>query len=204
MMQASKILLSKEELRLAENADWILTKNGIIQKIISLFGSVAESFRDILIANTAALPEEVFSFSPKISRGEQYLGLPYVMLDYPRIFSRENVFAIRTFFWWGNYFSLTLHLKGTFKNNYQQKLQEHFSFLATNGFSIAVSEDEWRHDFTDENYMRMSDGFDSSQKNQMKEKEFLKVAVKWPLKESHQIQLLLETQYANLLKVVCS
>jgi hypothetical protein len=203
-MQASKILLSAEELRLAENAEWILTKNRIIQKIISLFGSVAESYKDILIANRSSLPEDVFSSSAKISRGEQYLGLPYVMLDYPRIFSRENIFAIRTFFWWGNYFSLTLHLKGTHKNIYQHKLQEHFSFLGSNGFSIAVSDDEWRHDFAGENYVRMIDGLGTEYKKEMPQREFLKVAVNWRLKDADQIQLLLETQYSNLLKVISS
>jgi hypothetical protein len=203
-MHASKILLSAEELRLAENAEWILTKNRIIQKIISLFGSVAESYKDILIANRSSLPEDVFSSSAKISRGEQYLGLPYVMLDYPRIFSRENIFAVRTFFWWGNYFSLTLHLKGTYKNIYQHKLQEHFSFLGSNGFSIAVSDDEWRHDFAGENYVRMIDGLGTAYKKEMPEKQFLKVAVNWRLKDADQIQLLLETQYSNLLKVISS
>ena len=53
--------------------------------------------------------------SPKISKGENYRGLPYVMLDYPRLFGREEVLAIRTFFWWGHGFSVTLHLKGGYR-----------------------------------------------------------------------------------------
>ncbi len=34
------------------------------------------------------------------------------MLDYPRAFGRDSIFACRTFFWWGRFFSLTLHLAG--------------------------------------------------------------------------------------------
>jgi hypothetical protein len=36
------------------------------------------------------------------------------VLDYPRIFTEEDVFAFRTLFWWGNYLSFTLHLKGKY------------------------------------------------------------------------------------------
>ena len=51
--------------------------------------------------------------TPKIAKGENYLQLPYVLLDYPRCFDKENIFAIRTMFWWGNFFSITLHLSGS-------------------------------------------------------------------------------------------
>ena len=64
------------------------------------------------------LPEEVLIQSPKISRGENYNGLPYVMLDYPRCFGKEDVFAMRTMFWWGNFFSITWHLKGKYSKEY--------------------------------------------------------------------------------------
>ena len=32
------------------------------------------------------LPGDIAAIAPKIARGENYLGLPYVMLDYPRYF----------------------------------------------------------------------------------------------------------------------
>jgi len=61
--------------------------------------------------------------SPKISRGENYLGLPYLVLDYPRLFRPDAVLAIRTFFWWGHFFSSTLQLSGGYKTEFLSRLQ---------------------------------------------------------------------------------
>ena len=117
MMNASKIQLSAEEWQLVQNSDWILTKHRIIGKVYQLFGLLADDMRAGGPA-PAGLPETVWRHAPKISKGEQYCQLPWVVLDYPRHFTREQVFAIRSFFWWGHYFSCTLHLKGS----YQQQL----------------------------------------------------------------------------------
>ena len=107
-----------------------------------MFAGLSEDYRVIL-------PSEK---SPKISKGENYQGLPYVMLDYPRQFGREDVLAIRTFFWWGHGFSVTLHLKGTWRATYLPVLQQRWKELAAAGFNIGISEDEWRHEHLPETY----------------------------------------------------
>src|SRR5262245_43273102 len=105
-MNRAKIQLTADELTLVQNADWLLTKNNIIEKVFEMFGDVAAGAGDIFKQHSASLPQEAFVQSPKISKGEKYLGLPYVMLDYPRLFTKDDVFAIRTLFWWGNFFSI--------------------------------------------------------------------------------------------------
>ena len=156
-MNAAKIHLSEEELSLVQNAGWLLTKNTIIEKVYVLFGEIAHEMRDrVNAANPAWLSEEVRMISPKISKGENYRGLPYVMLDYPRLFGREHTFAIRTFFWWGHYFSVTLHIKGHYKEQYQQSLLHHLPMLAEREFYICIGEDEWRHEFEEDNYTPLS------------------------------------------------
>ena len=201
-MQASKILLSEEELKLAENSDWILTKNQIIKKIISLFAQLADSYREATNASKEFLPEEVLGTSPKISRGEQYQGLPYVMLDYPRVFSKEDVFAIRTFFWWGNFFSLTLHLKGKYKQEFGNNLKTNISLLSQHNFFIAESKDEWRQDFEADNYTPVIKTDPDSLIQKVDGKDFLKLAVKWPLKSSNEIATVLENHHALLMRVI--
>ena len=64
--------------------------------------------------------------SPKISKGENYKGLPWLVLDYPRYFNKEDIFAIRTLFWWGNFFSITLHISGKYKMRYEKKIIDSF------------------------------------------------------------------------------
>ena len=201
-MQASKILFSAEEIRWAENSEFILTKNRIIKKIISLFALLSDEYREIAEEKRKLLPEEFYSFSPKISRGEQYLGLPYVILDYPRIFAKDNVFAIRTFFWWGNYFSLTLHLKGEYKDAFGEKIRKNLQLLSENDYWIAVSDDEWRHDFEEENYVPLKSGGVAILNENIQQKAFLKLAVRWPLQNGNEIEPLFKEQFSILLNII--
>ncbi|MBS1566792.1 MAG: hypothetical protein JST39_20575, partial [Bacteroidetes bacterium] len=112
-MDASKIQLSGDEWQLVQNSDWILTKHAVIDKVYTMFGEIAATMQTEL-ANDPAFPAELLKNAPKISKGEQYRRMPWVVLDYPRVFSKEHTMAIRHFFWWGHYFSSTLHVKGRF------------------------------------------------------------------------------------------
>jgi hypothetical protein len=201
-MQTSKIQFSPEELRLAENSEMILTKNRIIKKAMSVFGSIADEYSSLAEQYRQELPSEFFTLNPKISRGEQYLGLPYVILDYPRIFSKDHVFAIRSFFWWGNYFSLTLHLKGTYKDAFGKKIRKHFELLTRNDYCIAISDDEWRHDFEEENYVALKNGGIKMLEQNIVAGSFLKLAVKWRLQQGNEIELLLKKQFSILIDIL--
>src|SRR5689334_6032402 len=119
-MNQTKIMLSQKEMELVTRADWILTKNGIIKKVKQLFEELQEKQTEELKAHRSELPAAVFSFSPKISKGENYQGLPYLVLDHPRIFEKENILAVRTLFWWGNFFSTTLHVAGEYKKKLEK------------------------------------------------------------------------------------
>lgn len=96
--------------------------------------------------------QELGRNGPKISRGENYKGFPWVVLDYPRSFGREDVFAIRSLFWWGHYFSVTLHLKGRYKEICLPAIRSRISVLAAAGFHICISADEWRHELAADHY----------------------------------------------------
>ena len=122
MNSFSKILLSADELQLVNNTDWILTKRKIMHKVTGLLGDISEHQKLMVENESNWLPGEVVQSTPKIAKGENYLQLPYMLLDYPRCFNDGNIFAVRTMFWWGNFFSITLHLSGTYKKTFQQKL----------------------------------------------------------------------------------
>lgn len=166
-MKGANLQLSPEEMRLVREPGWILTKNSIIKKVVGLFAGLSEDYRAALeglasapaaTAPNPAAPAAMVAVagspfgSPKISKGENYQGLPYVMLDYPRLFGREDVLAIRTFFWWGHSFSVTIHLKGTYRDHYLPVLQQRWAELAAAGFHVGISEDEWRHEHAPETY----------------------------------------------------
>jgi hypothetical protein len=200
-MQVSKVQFSPNELNLALNAEWILTKNRVIGKVMSLFGEAANDYRKLTELLMGVLPEQFNSYSPKISRGEQYRQLPYVILDYPRIFSKDDIFAIRTFFWWGNFFSITLHLKGQYKNQFQERILKNIQFFSQNHYSIAVSEDEWRHDFEEGVFEGVSDS-ETIFKERIGQDKFIKLVRRWPIQQANQIRMLLAIEFEKIINVI--
>lgn len=197
-MEEAKIKLSEDELLLVQNAGIILTKNAIMQKAVSLFGLLAEGMKTE--SENAQLPGEVMMTTPKISKGEHYKGLPYVVLDYPRLFTQENIFAIRTLFWWGNYFSITLHLKGVYKEMLALRIKENISLLAEKQFSICISSDQWRHELEADNYISLS-GLTENELNEIIEKnQFLKLAAKTEFAQWDHSVILLLGLFKNILQ----
>ena len=139
VMEVSKIHLSSAEMELMQDAEIILTKNRILEKMKALLEEVQEKQFDFVKKNN--LTDEVFKVSPKISKGENYLGLPYLILDYPRYSSENNFFFIRIMFWWGKFFSCTLHLAENSKKRFSEKIQDSHSQLQN--FYVSTSEDQW-------------------------------------------------------------
>lgn len=199
-MEGTKILLSAEELELVQNSRWLLTKNNIIEKAKELFGGLAASLVQQTARYESHFPQAVHLYSPKVFKGEYYQGLPYVMLDYPRIFTKDDVFAIRTFFWWGNFFSVTLQLKGSYQQLYAPVLLKHKELLAEQGFYIALSDDEWRHDFEPDNYQPLAAG--SELFEQMINGKFLKIALRLPLACWNEASALIERHHTTIINVL--
>ncbi|MBC7889579.1 MAG: hypothetical protein H7Z13_17020 [Ferruginibacter sp.] len=153
MMGKTKIALSASEQELVCNKEWILTKLIIIEKVYRLFGMLALSMEQYIEQNKAILPVQAGQINPKISRGENYRGLPYVMMDYPRHFTKESTLAIRTLFWWGNFFSIHLQLSGACKEKAMATLKANFVCLQQKGYSLCVHAGPWEHHFEPDNYL---------------------------------------------------
>ncbi len=109
-MQSSKLVFSDSELLLAQNREVILTKIAVIDKVYHQFGKLGNALFEYFKANRQAYNQEL-SILPKISKGENYLGFPWVMLDYPRFFDKDRGhLALRTFFWWGHNYLVQLQV----------------------------------------------------------------------------------------------
>jgi len=182
-MDKAKIRLSAKEAELVANADWILTKNVVLQKVKYMLEELQAEQQNFLRANPGILPAEVIAIPPKISRGENYKGLPYLVLDYPRYFGKDDHLAIRSMFWWGNFFSSTLHLTGVYKKMYETKIESSFSSLKENSFFIGAGNDQWEHHFETNNYLSLKEMTDTGFKSFTSNKEFIKLAKKIPLEQ---------------------
>jgi hypothetical protein len=203
MMQQTKIQLLPAEMELVSSPDIILTKNAILQKIKSFLEELQIKQQDILKNYSSHLPEEVLKISPKISRGENYKGLPWLVLDNPRHFQHNNIFAIRAMFWWGNFFSLTLHLSGKYKSDLLKKISKNFSLLAESNFYIYTGQKEWEHDFDPNSYKRISALTKEEFGKIFAENSFLKLAIKFPIDSLGAIEDKLLRNYELLVKCCC-
>jgi hypothetical protein len=194
----SKLTLSPFETELVQNAGWILTKNGIMQKLQLLLGEVQQNISDYTLQHPDIFPAEAKTTSPKISRGENYLGLPWMMLDYPRHFEKENFFAIRIMFWWGNYFSTTLHISGRYKERLTPPLLARYEDLSNNNFYICIHDDQWHHELDEKNYTAIA-GMDRRDfEKYLRANEFIKLASKTELKNWDVAVSELSAGYAKL------
>ena len=202
-MSGAKVTLSPKELELVNNADCILTKNRIIQKVANLFGELSNTYRQDIDKHTTFTDSEVFSLAPKVSRGEQYQQLPYMMLDYPRYFTLQDIFAVRTFFWWGNHCSIQLVLKGKYLAEYGASIDNYFQLFGkyaseTKDWYVGVGADPWQHHFEKDNYISIADWNGAS----VKELPFLKLAKKIPLEEWDDIEQFMVKHFNRLLSML--
>jgi len=180
-MEGSKIHLSEAELNLACNAEIILTKNTIIKKTIALLQTLQEAMT--IEKQSNVFTNKLFSVSPKISKGENYLGLPYVVLDYPRISGGGDLCFIRTMFWWGNFFSSTLQLSGAYKKEFFNTIASSYQLLCKENYFIGTGADPWHHHFEETNYRKINSLTAKEFLKIIHDKPHIKIAAKWPLEE---------------------
>lgn len=193
-MHNAKIQLSADELQFAQNSNIILTKNRIISKSIELMEALAAVFQEMSKPYLSGLPAE--ANAPKISKGERYMDLPYVILDYPRLFKHHDIFAIRTMFWWGHHISITLHLKGAYT-----LLLPSANTLQT-GWYLQVAGDEWQHHYDHTTHRLLN----SMRRDQFKTicdtLPFVKIAYFLPVEDWNEATTLLPEKFRTLITVL--
>lgn len=197
MGSATKITLSDKELSLVTNAEWILTKQVIIEKVYHLFAEIIPAVKLAILNEQSSLPTEVISSVPKIYKGENYLQLPYVMLDYPRCFDKENIFAVRTMFWWANFFSITLHVSGIYVADLKEKLLKNKTLLETD-FYIGINENQWEHHFEVNNFVPYHQLTAAQHTKLFRQNDFIKLALKFDLHQWNHMHALLSAGYKKI------
>ncbi|HEY5406943.1 MAG TPA: hypothetical protein VIJ92_07645 [Ginsengibacter sp.] len=198
MNTQTKIRLSPLETELVQNREWILTKHSIIKKVYEIFGEMLIIYKDALQQKTYSIADSYKLSGGKISKGENYMGLPYVILDYPASFTKEDIFAIRTFFWWGNFFSISLHVSGK-RFLLTGNFSNIFLFLQQNKFYICVNEDEWQYDFDPSNYIAVSHLSETSFKEILK-RNFFKISKNLELNRWDEAQEFLKESFEEIIE----
>jgi hypothetical protein len=200
MSEEAKIHLSAFETELVNNTEWIFTKQLIIEKIYHFFGHLQDRYKNLLEDNKGIPQQLLQKQRAKISRGENYNGLPYIILDYPATFSKENIFAIRTMFWWGNFFSISLHLSGESLHS-NKETDKWLPFLREKNFYVCINEKEWEHDFSSLNYIR-ANNLNAKQIAEISSRSFFKTGKNIALYNWDSVPSFLENAFAEIIEFV--
>lgn len=202
MKNQTKIQLSTYEMELVSNAELLLTKNAIMEKVKQVLENIQYAQQHFLNTGRINLPSEILRPLPKISKGENYKGLPYFVLDHPRYFDKENKLAIRTMFWWGNFFSITLHLSGIYKKKLEKKIIDSRNILIKNDFYVCIHSKEWEHHFEIDNYISAGKMNKPDFENLVRESSFLKLAKKISLEKWKDAEKILLSDYKQIIKLL--
>ena len=137
--------LTDKELYYLSDTDFLRTKVIIYQKTDQLLSATQQRLKEYLEHQSPVFPEGVLTRGGKISRGENYQDLPYHVLDFPRKFTREDIFTLRTMVWWGNQLSVTLHLAGDSLEIYRSRIARRLRRLQAWHWKVCVGEDPWQY-----------------------------------------------------------
>lgn len=198
-MKSAKIRLSEEEQNLVMNGDWILTKNRVLEQISSFLAELQLSQIN-LVRQHFELPEELAAKPPKLTKGENYLGLPYRVLDYPRLFGQEDVFAIRTLFWWGNYFTVNLILAGEWKRIKSGALITAFDQLKDKAHFICTADSPWINELSPENYREIDTLDRESWEKIIREQTYIRISSRHLLSDWETMEERLLGDFVRLLE----
>jgi len=149
--------LTEKELLILQDTDFLLTKATVLEKINELLGQTREKLKEYVENSNFSFPDSTDLLSGKISKGENYKNLPYMVLDYPALFTTKTVFAYRTMFWWGNFFSATLHIEGTALNHCRNSITKNLNRLLKKDVYIGVGDTPWQYHYEDDNYILLNE-----------------------------------------------
>uniref|UniRef100_UPI004048C247 hypothetical protein n=1 Tax=Roseivirga sp. TaxID=1964215 RepID=UPI004048C247 len=157
---SNSIKLSEEEYKILSDTSFLLTKQQIDKKISALLMNYQQ---ELMVQNPrlfALLPSSILPIPKKISKGQNYNGLPYWVVDFPSHFEKENIFTFRVVVWWGNFISTSLILSGY----YFEQVRLDFVKLGNSNFSFSINTNPWPIEFEPKNLIAVK----SSSLNQIK------------------------------------
>ena len=104
-------------------------------------------------------------------------------------------------FWWGNFFSITLHLSGVYKEKFQQKISDNIDAVKED-FFICIHENQWQHHFEADNYTGVKNLSNKELQDLITEKQFIKLAIKFPLQPWAALPALLDKSFLEIIKLL--
>jgi hypothetical protein len=167
-----------DEFKVMHDAQFFINKKQVSDKIVSNFSLLNTKIETLKTNLLSDINARLFK-QGKINRGENYELMPYFILDNPGVFNGKDVFAVRVMFWWGNFYSCTLHISGIYLNLFSEN-QLNSIVQKINGCFFCNNQDQWQHHFRENNYQPVN-GACQKILNHADKFGFFKIAFKRPL-----------------------
>lgn len=193
--------LNEKELKYISDTDFLKTKFTIMNKIVQMYAITERQLKKVVENNSHHVDAIWIAKSGKISKGENYRHLPYVVLDFPRYFTKDEVFAFRSMFWWGNHFSCTLHIQGDWFNSIKKRFINSLVRSDADVF-ICVNESPWEYHFGPDNYRSIKELSQKELELLIDEKPFIKVSQKMGIEDWRIVPEFCMESYQNLIELV--
>ncbi|MBK7106751.1 MAG: hypothetical protein IPH62_15865 [Ignavibacteriae bacterium] len=192
------ILFTDFEKTIILDKDFLKAKTIIIDKIHIQLEETRKRISDIINQSNFKFEKLIDKKIGKIFKGENYLSLPYVVLDYPKLFSKENTFTFRTMFWWGNYFSSTLHLEGFYLEKYKEIIFDRQHLLKNKNIYFSVAKTPWEYHFNKSNYILI----DKINLETQSQRKFIKLSKRFEFSDYENLPELSSQYFSFLLKIL--
>lgn len=168
-------MFNANELETLQNQLFFRQKQQITQRFYEVFGELIQTLKEHPKHLNFNYPDGTDILVGKISKGENYQGLPYIVADFPRNFDKKGVFSFRSWFWWGHYVLFIWHISGKYLASYQDLLLEKFVVFQKNNFYLNIGTNEWQHHLDSENYIEIKNVTFQEFERYIKTKPFLKI-----------------------------
>ncbi len=198
----SDLQFDAAESSLMFNSDVFLLKRRLNGKIYILFEHIKTRLKDTEEHKQFSFPENTDITTGKISRGENYQSCPWVMLDFPRLFTKTEIFAFRTLFWYGHYFTGSLLCSGEVAKEKIQKLILNRQLMLHKGIFFCLHSDAWLHDIDSMAYKRIEEVTDAEMEKHVSETGYFKISSKFISQLPDEIIQKTENMYILFLKAV--
>lgn len=181
-------LFNNDELSFISDKSFFERKAEVSSKVINQLNELQKELKNLVNGNNLKIPESVLTSTPKISRGENYKGFPWMVLDYPRVFNPDEIFAFRTLFWWGHSWVLTFQLSGNFINRYRSGLFSRLHEITDADYKIGIGTNPWIHNPDDPMYLYLTELVKRKNAGELLQSQsFFKLVRKIDFKESDKL-----------------
>ncbi|MBC7383301.1 MAG: hypothetical protein H7296_09985 [Bacteroidia bacterium] len=166
--------LTNEELELISGTYYPLLKKSAMEKVQAQLVILGEQLQQINLAEALG---NVNGY--KISRGENYQDLPYIVLDYPKISGEGFKMLCRVVFWWGKYVGLQFFLN----QKYFQADELIEQSTEINDLYVLINDQIWNNDINHQSFQLLKT-MTKEEKNALKTLPYLKFIQVQPIKKT--------------------